>query len=419
MDFKKKRLAKALEDKTYRVKLVHSKKGWLAVGLTFITLFSASVLSTKTVDASAVNNVATANSTTSSYVQLYNSVTSNDMHKANRGLENGTKWKTAKAVKGIDGETYLLVGGNEYANVDQMDLADETSKQSLNGIVHVANGNGQYAELYSNPLNGSKLVVNRALAKNTDWKTDQKVVVNGTAYYRVATNEWVKGSEATLISESSRSDKTYIKNSPDAEIPSTNTNNSGNTNHHNNGGSTTTPAEPDEMGNITINYIKRSTTTNDAWVIKTEIRQVKIGSRVTLIAPKLDGYTVVPGEEDRSYLVQFDGEAFNIPYTQDDATNVVDTSSVTVNYVDEKDNQLAKSETFPVKVGIDFSTPAAYIDGYKLQGSLIQTVKTAKEGNTINFVYSKEDSTTTPTDPETDKTDVTIKAVDENGKAIE
>lgn len=124
MDFKKRRLNKALEDKTYRVKLVHGKKGWLAVGLTFITLFSATMLSQKTVDASAVNNVAVANSTISSSVQLYNSVTTNDMHKANRGLANGTAWKTAKAVKGVDGQTYLLVGGNEYANANQMDLAD-------------------------------------------------------------------------------------------------------------------------------------------------------------------------------------------------------------------------------------------------------------------------------------------------------
>src|SRR5699024_8950635 len=97
MDFKKRRLNKALEDKTYRVKLVHSNKGWLAVGLTFITLFSATMLSQKTVDASAVNNVAVANSTTSSSVQLYNSVTDSSMHKANRGLANGTAWKTAKA----------------------------------------------------------------------------------------------------------------------------------------------------------------------------------------------------------------------------------------------------------------------------------------------------------------------------------
>jgi len=113
MNFKKKRLAKALEDKTYRTKLVHGKKGWLAIGMTFVTLFSATILTQKIVDASAVNNVATANSSTSSYVQLFNNVTNSNIKRANRGLENGTTWKTAKAVKGVDGNTYVLVGGNE------------------------------------------------------------------------------------------------------------------------------------------------------------------------------------------------------------------------------------------------------------------------------------------------------------------
>ena len=195
MDFKKKRLTKALEENIYKVKLVHSKKGWLTVGLTFVTLFSAGIISQKTVDASAINNVAVANSAKNNFVQLYNSVTNSSIHKANRGLANGTAWKTAKAVKGVDGETYVLVGGNEYANVSQMDLRDETSKQSLTGIVHVADGNGSYATLYSDPLSGAKRIGNRALAKNSNWKTDQKVVVNGAVYYRVATNEWVKASD--------------------------------------------------------------------------------------------------------------------------------------------------------------------------------------------------------------------------------
>jgi len=38
----------------------------------------------------------------------------------------------------------------------------------------------------------------RALAPNSDWQSDQRVVVKGDTYYRVATNEWVKASQAYI-----------------------------------------------------------------------------------------------------------------------------------------------------------------------------------------------------------------------------
>ncbi|MFC6322471.1 SLAP domain-containing protein, partial [Companilactobacillus baiquanensis] len=267
MDFKRKRLEKALEEKTYRVKLVHGKKGWLAVGLTFITLFGVSILGQKTVDASAVNNVATVNTTNGSSIPLWNDVTTSNIHRSDRGLQSGTSWKTDKAVIGVDGKTYLKVSTNEYANIDQMDLQDETSKQDLSGVVHVGNN----TQLYSNPLEGAKPISNRALAANTDWKTDTKVTVDGVTYYRVSTDEWVKAEDSNLISESSRSDKTYIANDPDAEpLPDTDTDTGEGTDTDNNGnnnsgsgdtdgGGTTTPVA--KTANVTVKYV--DTTTND------------------------------------------------------------------------------------------------------------------------------------------------------------
>lgn len=54
-------------------------------------------------------------------------------------------------------------------------------------------------ELYND--NG-ELITNVSLGKNTAWKVDQKKVVNGVTYLRVATNEWVKvdnGLEIKLV----------------------------------------------------------------------------------------------------------------------------------------------------------------------------------------------------------------------------
>ena len=404
MNFKKKRLDKALEDKTYRVKLVHSKKGWLTIGLTFVTLFSATMLSQKTVDASAVNNVAIANSTTSSSVQLWNSVTSKDMHKAGRGLANGTAWKTAKAVTGIDGQTYLLVGGNEYANANEMDLADETSNQSLSGVV-VTNSNKAITRLYTNPLaeNGATLITNRGLGRSTAWKTDQKVVVNGQTYYRVATNEWVKADDAYLTSESSRSDKTYTKNAPDAETTTStdNTNNSSNSNSgsHNNSGSTTTPTS--KTATVTIHYvdsigkqISKDTTTTQ-----------KIGSDYDAIAPEIDGYT----SKDASKSVKVAKGNNEITFTYLSKDEAVNYRPVTIQYEDENGGIVGKTQVVQAEIGKDYTATAQDVDGYTLQGDKTQTINVSKDNvNTITFTYKKDVTTA----------DVTVNYVDESGNAI-
>ncbi|MFH5812485.1 MucBP domain-containing protein, partial [Companilactobacillus sp. FL22-1] len=68
------------------------------------------------------------------------------------------------------------------------------------------------------------------------------------------------------------------------------------------------------------------------------------------------------------------------------------------------------------EVGKDVEVSAPVIEGYTATEAT-KNVNVAKDGSTVTFTYTK--NATTPTDPETDKTDVTIKAVDENGKAIE
>ncbi|TGD23107.1 hypothetical protein EGT49_07160 [Companilactobacillus suantsaicola] len=388
MDFKKKCLNKALEDKIYRVKLVHGKKGWLAVGLTFITLFSASMFGQK-VEASAVNNVAVANSAKSNYVQLWSDVTSSSIHKANRGLANGTAWKTAKAVKGYDGKTYILVGGNEYANANQMDLADETSKQDLSGVVLT---NSQ-SRLYTNPLaaNGPQLITNRGLGNNTAWKTDEKVVVNGQTYYRVATNEWIKSGNVTLTSESSRGTKDYTKNSPMAETVV-------DTNDNNNSGSTTTPTDPDKMVTITISYFHRSTTTNDHYVLKSETRRVKLGSKITIDAPEIAGYSVDPHNAHNTFTVLADNEEFAIPYTKDGETptnpDKDGETNIVINYFHRStysaNNYILKSEVRKAKLDSEITIDAPEIAGYTVvPGEEQQSYKVQLAGETFNVPYTK------------------------------
>lgn len=49
-------------------------------------------------------------------------------------------------------------------------------------------------------VNG-KAITNRLLAPGSDWKTANKLVLNGRAYYQVATTEWVPADKVTVVSQ--------------------------------------------------------------------------------------------------------------------------------------------------------------------------------------------------------------------------
>lgn len=146
-------------------------KRWIISGLIFSALFSVIALNQKKVDASsvdidtmAVNNDAVATAPYLSSVPLYNEVTNSKFHLSDRGLIDGGIWKTFGATKGIDNETYFLIGNGEYANSKQMDLADETSKQSiLGGIVETKDN----TLVYVDPLSDGSIESDRLLARGT------------------------------------------------------------------------------------------------------------------------------------------------------------------------------------------------------------------------------------------------------------
>lgn len=100
----------------------------------------------------------------------------------NRALGGDSSWHADKLMK-LDGVNYLRVATNEWAK-----LADGLEVTPLNQNVFTKND----ARLYQ--ANGQK-VTNRALAKNTAWRTDKSATINGQTMYRVATNEWVSAND--------------------------------------------------------------------------------------------------------------------------------------------------------------------------------------------------------------------------------
>lgn len=133
------------------------------------------------------------NNSSSSYVPLMALQVDGSMKTiTNRALSNNTSWQTDQ-TKVVDGTTYYRVATNEW--VAEQYLANNsstTNAASDTNVIKVNNANSSYVQLVALQTDGSmKTITNRALANNTSWQTDQTKVVDGTTYYRVATNEWI------------------------------------------------------------------------------------------------------------------------------------------------------------------------------------------------------------------------------------
>lgn len=147
--------------------------------------------------------------------KLRNGITDNNAFYQGTWRENTSSYKDA--TKWLQGRyatspTYASVLNNiiESSNLTQYDGKASTSgtgneneidgtQTKMNDTATVVNKNSATIYINADP---NKVVVNRALAYNTDWSVSSKVVTkDGTTYYQVATNEFVKASDMKLASE--------------------------------------------------------------------------------------------------------------------------------------------------------------------------------------------------------------------------
>lgn len=147
--------------------------------------------------------------------KLRNGITGNNAFYQGTWRENTSSYKDA--TKWLQGRyatspTYASVLNNiiESSNLTQYDGKASTSgtgneneidgtQTKMNDTATVVNKNSATIYINADP---NKVVVNRALAYNTDWSVSSKVVTkDGTTYYQVATNEFVKASDMKLASE--------------------------------------------------------------------------------------------------------------------------------------------------------------------------------------------------------------------------
>lgn len=105
----------------------------------------------------------------------------------NRVLAHGSSWYVDKKVT-INNVDYLRVASNEWVKASQV-----YPYKDFQGTIRT--NDGSYKSLYTAE---GKLVKTRALAADTNWKSDRTINLNGKEYYRVANNEFVKANDVSV-----------------------------------------------------------------------------------------------------------------------------------------------------------------------------------------------------------------------------
>ncbi|CAJ1181325.1 hypothetical protein LCR01_08920 [Companilactobacillus crustorum] len=142
---------------------------------------------TVTKNADAATGVVTVNDNDAQLYTIYgNAITG-------RTLKAKSSWKTFD-TKVIKGKTYYKVATDEWVEASDVTVAN-SNNEAVTPFTEVVTTKNTPAHLYTKD---GQAITGRALGANTPWKTANKMVLNGTTYYQVSTNEWVKGDDVTL-----------------------------------------------------------------------------------------------------------------------------------------------------------------------------------------------------------------------------
>ncbi|WP_125590262.1 SLAP domain-containing protein [Companilactobacillus jidongensis] len=122
--------------------------------------------------------------------------------------------------EGADGDDVTLTAPDGYSFINADDIQMTINKDNPNKSIEVAPNtsdfmgtlttypNSGYTDLYSSK---GTLLDDVVLSDNSSWITDKKIYINGVKYYRVATNEYVKASDAYLYTPMSKIVQTNSK----------------------------------------------------------------------------------------------------------------------------------------------------------------------------------------------------------------
>ncbi|MCO6542560.1 MAG: SLAP domain-containing protein [Lactobacillus sp.] len=156
-----------------------------------------------------VDGIVTVNTPSSVMAQLY---TKDGSPISDRALPSGSNWKTdLKRTVYANGEVYYRVSTNEYVKASQVSFSEKpgstsTSSATESGNVVVTPASGVFTMdtlgsllwTKANDNQSMSVIADRYLPASSQWRVDQKAVVNGKTFYRVSTNEWVNADHGSL-----------------------------------------------------------------------------------------------------------------------------------------------------------------------------------------------------------------------------
>ncbi|TGD22023.1 hypothetical protein EGT49_09900 [Companilactobacillus suantsaicola] len=114
---------------------------------------------------------------------------------------NYTSWKLGQRIL-INGNPYYQVATNQYINATAMDITQ--NGKLLNPVsqeISNVNETKTVGSTAAPVVNANGVSLGITLPAGSAWHVDQTKIINSYPYYRVATNEWIKGLD--FVTESS------------------------------------------------------------------------------------------------------------------------------------------------------------------------------------------------------------------------
>jgi len=163
--------------------------------------------------------------------------------------------------------TLQTEGNTQFVTVTK----DASGITPFKGVVRI-NTKGDFAPLYT--VTGGDGT--RGLKNNTDWQTNNKLVLDDVTYYQVSTTEWVKASDITVVShdeDNTTTDDSSVQKADKTQVTTKNKTTSLYTKENkeieSRGLAANTPWATDQM--ITVNNVKLYRVATNEWVRASDI----------------------------------------------------------------------------------------------------------------------------------------------------
>jgi LPXTG-motif cell wall-anchored protein len=155
--------------------------------------------------------------------------------------------------------------------------------------------------------------------------------------------------------------------------------------------------KPIENGTVTVQFVDEA----DKEISPSEILTGVVGSDYIASSKEIDGYTLLSSPNNVNGKFTLSPQTVKYVYKEANKNG-----TVTVQFVDESDKEIAPSKILTGLVGSDYTTSSEEIDGYTLLNSPNnEKGKYTLSPQTVKYVYKEVDQSAT----------ITVKFVDESG----